>query len=148
MCNQNIISNKFDLKLVTTFSSYWWTAIFTKSRSLHYILKKQRKLISIIWTTLKKGTTTSKSTYEKRKRRQKNNDAHQPTARILASNAEKPTFKERTMLPEQKMTCRNRTSISTSQNGMQNNNVEKRRSQKFTDHSKDLKNPRSLNKRI
>jgi len=35
MCNQNIISNKFDLKLVT--------ANFTKSRSLHYILKKQRK---------------------------------------------------------------------------------------------------------
>ena len=46
MCNQNIMSNKFDLKLVTTFSSYWCTAIFTKSRrSLHYVLKKQSKSI-------------------------------------------------------------------------------------------------------
>ena len=43
MCNQNIISNKFDLKLVTMFSSYWCTVIFTKSCSLHYVLKKQRK---------------------------------------------------------------------------------------------------------
>jgi hypothetical protein len=40
MCNQNIISNKFDLKLVTMFSSYWCTAIFAKSHSLHYVLKK------------------------------------------------------------------------------------------------------------
>jgi hypothetical protein len=45
MCNKNVICKKFDLKLVTTFSSYWCTAIFAKSRSLHYILKKQRKLI-------------------------------------------------------------------------------------------------------
>ncbi len=58
MCNQNIISNKFDLKLVTMFSSHWCTAIFTKSRSLHYILKKQRKLISSE-QILKKGTTLS-----------------------------------------------------------------------------------------
>jgi hypothetical protein len=47
MCNKNVISKKFDLKLVTTFSSYWCTAIFAKSRSLHYVLKKQRKLISM-----------------------------------------------------------------------------------------------------
>jgi hypothetical protein len=44
MCNQNIISNKFDLKLVVMFSSYWCTAIFTKSRSLHYILKKTEEI--------------------------------------------------------------------------------------------------------
>jgi hypothetical protein len=44
LCNQNIISNKFDLKLVTTYSSYWCTAIFTKSRSLHCILKKQKEI--------------------------------------------------------------------------------------------------------
>jgi hypothetical protein len=61
MCNQNIISNKFDLKLVTTFSSYWCTAIFAKSCSLHYILKKQSK------STLKndnteEGTTLSEET--------------------------------------------------------------------------------------
>ena len=43
MFNQNITSNKFDLNLSTTLSSYWCTAIFTKSRSLHYVLKKQRK---------------------------------------------------------------------------------------------------------
>jgi hypothetical protein len=28
------------------FSSYWCTAIFAKSRSLHYVLKKQRKSTS------------------------------------------------------------------------------------------------------
>jgi hypothetical protein len=73
MLNQNIISNKFDLKLVITFSSYWCTAIFTKSRSLHNILKKQRKSTKIVKkTTLKRGTTPSKSTTLKReKRRQK-----------------------------------------------------------------------------
>jgi hypothetical protein len=43
MCNQNFISNKFDLIQTTTLSSYWCTAIFTKSRSLHYVLKKVEK---------------------------------------------------------------------------------------------------------
>jgi len=27
MCKQKLISNKFDLKLTTTVSSYWWSAI-------------------------------------------------------------------------------------------------------------------------
>jgi len=74
MCKQKLISNKFDLKLVTTFSSYWCTAIFMKSRSLHYILKKQRKSISSE-QILKKGTTLSElhaetTTSEKERRSQ------------------------------------------------------------------------------
>ncbi len=43
MFNQNIISNKFDLNLSTMLSSYWCTAIFMKSCSLHYILKSRGK---------------------------------------------------------------------------------------------------------
>ncbi len=58
MCKQKLIRYKFDLKLVTTFSSYWCTAIFTKSRSLHYVLKKQGKLISSE-QILKKGMMLS-----------------------------------------------------------------------------------------
>jgi hypothetical protein len=74
MCKQKLISNKFDLKLVTTFSSYWCTAIFTKSRSLHYVLKKQRKSISSE-QILKKGMMLSElhaemTTSEKERRSQ------------------------------------------------------------------------------
>jgi hypothetical protein len=63
MCNQNIISNKFDLKLVTTFSSYWCTAIFTKSRFLHYVLKKHEEInTKVNLTTLKKETMSGNIT--------------------------------------------------------------------------------------
>ncbi len=58
MLNQNISSNKFDLNLTTTLSSYWCTAIFTKSRSLHYVLKSRGKLTKK-WTKPKR-TTPSK----------------------------------------------------------------------------------------
>jgi hypothetical protein len=43
------------------FSSYWCTAIFAKSHSLHYILKKQRKSISNNDDT-EEGTTLSEET--------------------------------------------------------------------------------------
>jgi hypothetical protein len=46
MCNQNISSNKFNLILTTTLSSNWCTAIFTKSRSLHYVLKKVEETVT------------------------------------------------------------------------------------------------------
>jgi hypothetical protein len=42
------------------FSSYWCTAIFAKSRSLHYVLKKQRNSISNDDT--EEGTTLSEET--------------------------------------------------------------------------------------
>ncbi len=40
MCNQNIISNKFDLKLVITFSSYYVQA----SKSLMTKLERQHDI--------------------------------------------------------------------------------------------------------
>jgi len=147
MCNQNIISNKFDLKLVTTFSSYWCTAIFTKSRSLHYVLKKQRKSISSepYW---RKERCFPNDT--QKQRRQKKNDAHnsQSMARISESKCRMDDTQGRNDASRnRKMTHRNKR-----QQHFPEWHPEKwrkqRRLQKFTDHSKDLKNHRSLNKRI
>jgi len=77
MCNQNIISNKFDLKLVTMFSSYWCTVIFTKSRSLPYVLKKQRK--NWYQRDDTKETTHSKNGTQKNNvKTRKENDTHKP----------------------------------------------------------------------
>jgi hypothetical protein len=46
MNNQNIISNKFDLNWSTSFSFTGVHQFFSKSRSLHYILRKRRNLPS------------------------------------------------------------------------------------------------------
>jgi hypothetical protein len=46
MNNQNIISNKFELFWTTSFS-YFGAAIFSKSRSLHCVFKKQRRRSAI-----------------------------------------------------------------------------------------------------
>ena len=68
MCKQKLISNKFDLELVTTFSSYWCTAIFTKSRSLHYILKKQEEIDTQSENDTKnRGMTTSNTDTNERR---------------------------------------------------------------------------------
>ncbi len=144
MCNQNIISNKFDLKLVTTFSSYWCTAIFTKSRSLHYVLKKQRKSTKTIKS--ENDTEERNDTFQidhiKRKRCQEINDAH-PQAKKRRLTRKKTTHKEHMTLPEQQNADRNRTSISAFQNGNQNNDE----NNDHRPHSKDLRNYRSFYKR-
>ncbi len=158
-CNQNIISNKFNLKLVTTFSSYWCTAIFTKSRSLHYVLKKQRKSISSEQNWRKERcfpkrheeTTTSEQndaqihikteerndafrTTRRNNDVRKKNDAQnsQSTTRISVSNTVRMTLKGTTLPNDTQKNIKTR---------------KKNDAQRLADLSKDLKNHRSLNKR-
>ncbi len=82
MLSKNIFSNKFDLKLVITFSSYWCTAIFTKSRSLHYVLKKQRKSTKSEWHRREKTTPSKSATLKKQKRPNINDAQHSKETRI------------------------------------------------------------------
>ncbi len=127
MCNQNIGSNKFDLKLVTTFSSYWCTAIFTKSRSLHYVLKKQRKSIQKWINDTEGGTTVSytitlkRTTSENRMTLTDNSQVHSKDLRIRTQKGWHSRNKRR--FQNRRKTRRNRTSISASQNGTHNNDI-------------------------
>jgi hypothetical protein len=96
MCKQKLISNKFDLNLTTTLSSYWCTAIFTKSRSLHYVLKKKK--VNETEENDAFYIDHVRSTKQKKRHTRTTYDAHQLNqARITASSkhAEETTFKER-----------------------------------------------------
>jgi hypothetical protein len=71
-------------------------------------------------------------------------------ARISASNAKRPTLKEQMTLPKvRKTTCKHE---NVKNKRLPERHAAKRHkeqhSRRFTDHSKDLKNYRSLNKRI
>jgi len=149
MLNQNIISNKFNLKLVITFSSYWCTAILMKSRSLHYVLKKQRKLISTkVKTTLKWHWGKERWLPNQHTKREDNVRRIIKLSNSLQGYQNRTpkalTFKEKITLPE--TTCKNinkRFPESRTEN-----DVRKWHSRKFTQHSKKLRNHRSSNKRI
>ncbi len=125
MCNQNIISNKFNLKLVITFSSYWCTAIFMKSRSMHYVLKKQRKSIK----------SEKRHWREERRSPRKHTHRRKTTSEKITTltnsqqgsqnrTAERTTLKKGMTLPEQKNDTQWQTSkTSAFQNGTQKNDV-------------------------
>ena len=143
MFNQNIISNKFDLNLSTTLSSYWCTAIFTKSCSLHYVLKKpeETKIQKVKQTTLKKGTTTSKSNanetrgkkWNKLQQRTRNHhfqircqwekEAKVKTTFITDANKKEAKWHKKLKGTQKVSSSTSKTRISTSQKAAQENNA-------------------------
>ncbi len=99
MCNQNIISNKFDLNLSTTLSSYWCTAIFYEIPLPALRFEKVEETdTKVKKTTPKRKTTPSKS----RPRQKAERKRHSKKSRFTRK---KTTRKEDSKtLPEIKLT--------------------------------------------
>ena len=138
MCNQNI-SNKFDLNLTTTLSSYWCTAIFTKSRSLHYVLKKQEEIDTQSerhWR--KEQRLPNRHTKEKNDVRKKWRSSIKP-GKDHSIKRRRRNHIQGTTLPAQKTTRRNKTATKHFPEWHAEQRRWKRRSHKLTVHAKDLR---------
>ncbi len=86
MCNQNIISNKFDLILTTMLSSYWCTAIFYEF-PLPALRFEKVEETDTKWTTPKRTMPSKSTTSEKHKETSETtDDAQQRKADSLARN--------------------------------------------------------------
>ena len=139
MCKQKLISNKFDLELVTTFSSYWCTAIFTKSRSLHYVLKKQEEIDTQSerhWR--KEQRLPNRHTKEKNNVRKKRRSSIKP-GKDHSIKRRRRNHIQGTTLPAQKTTRRNKTATKHFPERHAEQRRWKRRSHKLTVHAKDLR---------